>query len=174
MDEHFLDAICERLKHNTYIRGSKVLYCGGLVEKMVFIVRGRMESFGEDGCIFPLSEGDICGEELLTWCLEKSSVNKDRRKIRMPGLRLLCNRTVRCLTNVDSYSLRAADLEEVIDLFARYLQNPHLQGAIRYESPYWRGLAATCIQKAWKEYRERRLNQADNSIQQSRHSVITI
>lgn len=75
MDEPILDAICERLRQKTYIKGSKVLYNGGLVEKMVFIVRGKLESTGEDGTV-PLSEGDACGEELLTWCLEHPSVNK--------------------------------------------------------------------------------------------------
>ena len=76
MDDPILDAICERLRQKTYIKGSKILYHGGLVEKMVFIVRGKMESIGEDGFVVPLSEGDVCGEELLTWCLEHSSVNK--------------------------------------------------------------------------------------------------
>ncbi|KAF8089478.1 hypothetical protein N665_0505s0028 [Sinapis alba] len=75
MDESILDAIRERLKQRTYIRSSTVLHRKGLVEKMVFIVRGEMESIGEDGSVLPLSEGDVCGEELLTWCLERSSVN---------------------------------------------------------------------------------------------------
>ncbi|KAE8672058.1 Nucleobase-ascorbate transporter 1 [Hibiscus syriacus] len=44
--------------------------------QMVFIVRGKMESIGENGIEVPLSEGDVCGEELLTWCLELSSVNR--------------------------------------------------------------------------------------------------
>lgn len=37
-----------------------------------------MESIGEDHNVVPLSEGDACGEELLTWCLEHSSVNKGK------------------------------------------------------------------------------------------------
>lgn len=76
MDEHVLDAICERLKPKIYIKGSEILYRGGLVEKMVFIVRGKLDSIGEDGTIISLSEGNVCGEELLTWCLEHSSVSK--------------------------------------------------------------------------------------------------
>ena len=75
MDELILDAIRERLKQRRYIRSSTVLRRKGLVEKMVFIVRGEMESIGEDGSVLPLSEGDVCGEELLTWCLERSSVD---------------------------------------------------------------------------------------------------
>ncbi|KAK9996715.1 hypothetical protein SO802_021401 [Lithocarpus litseifolius] len=118
MDDPILDAICERLRQKIYIKGSRILYHGGLVEKMVFIVRGKAESKGED----------------------------DGRKIRIPGQRLLSNRTVTCLTNIEAFSLRAADLEEVTSLFARFLRNPRVNGAIRYESPYWRSLAAIRIQ----------------------------
>jgi len=42
---------------------------------MVFVVHGKFESIGEDGTKIPLSEGDACGEELLTWYLEYSSVS---------------------------------------------------------------------------------------------------
>ncbi|KAL2243852.1 probable cyclic nucleotide-gated ion channel 20, chloroplastic isoform X1 [Sesamum indicum] len=162
LDEPIIDAICERLRTKTYIKGSKILCRGGLVDKMVFIIRGKMESIGEDLTVLPLSEGDVCGEELLTWCLEHSSVNKDGRRIRIPGHRLLSNRLVRCLTNVEAFVLRAADLEEVTSLFARFLRSPRVQGAIRYESPYWRGLAARRIQVAWR-YRKKRLSRADDS-----------
>ncbi|KAG2664834.1 hypothetical protein I3760_16G101800 [Carya illinoinensis] len=160
MDDPVLDAICERLRQKTYIKGSKILHQGGLVEKMVFLVRGKTESKGDDGMVAPLSEGDVCGEELLTWCLEQSSVNKDGKKIKIPGQRLLCNRTVTCLTNVEAFSLRAADLEEVTSLFTRFLRSQHVQGAIRYESPYWRSLAAARIQVAWR-YRKKRIDRAE-------------
>ncbi|MED6157519.1 hypothetical protein PIB30_023905 [Stylosanthes scabra] len=163
MDEPILDAICERLRQRTYIKGSKILSMGGLVDKMVFVVRGKLESEGEDGIRLPLCEGDACGEELLTWYLEHSSVSTDGRKVRLPGQRLLSNRTVRCLTNVESFSLRAADLEEVTILFTRFLRSPRVQGALRYESPYWRSLAAIRIQVAWR-YRKKRLNRADSKV----------
>ncbi|XP_068307011.1 probable cyclic nucleotide-gated ion channel 20, chloroplastic isoform X2 [Pyrus communis] len=166
MDEPVLDSICTRLRQKTYIKGSKVFYPSGLIEKMVFIVRGKMESIGEDGIIISLSEGDVCGEELLTWCLEHSSVNKDGKRIRTPGQRLLSNRMVRCLTNVEAFSLRAADIQEVTSVFSRFLRNPRVQGAIRYESPYWRGLAARYIQVAWR-YRKKCLQRADSSQSQS-------
>ncbi|KAJ6373768.1 CYCLIC NUCLEOTIDE-GATED ION CHANNEL 15-RELATED-RELATED [Salix viminalis] len=131
MDEHILDAVCEKLKQKIYIMGSEVLYAGGLVEKMVFIVRGKLESIGHDGTVEALSEGNVCGEELLTWFLEHSSVSKDGRKIKISGQRLISNRTVKCLTNVEAFSLSAADLEQVTSLFARNLRNPLVQGAIR-------------------------------------------
>ncbi|CAH8284489.1 unnamed protein product [Eruca vesicaria subsp. sativa] len=156
MDESILDAIRERLKQRTYIGSSMVLHRGGLVEKMVFIVRGEMESIGEDGCVLPLSEGDVCGEELLTWCLERSSVNPDGTRIKMPTKRLVSNRNVTCVTNVEAFALSVADLEDVTSLFSRFLRSNRVQGAIRYESPYWRLRAARQIQVAWR-YRRRRL-----------------
>lgn len=75
MDDPILDAVCEKLRQKTYIKGSKILNRDGLIEKMIFIVRGKMQSVGEDG-VTDLSEGDVCGEELLAWCLENCSLNK--------------------------------------------------------------------------------------------------
>ncbi|KAG7625614.1 Cyclic nucleotide-binding domain [Arabidopsis thaliana x Arabidopsis arenosa] len=155
MDESVLDSIRERLKQRTYIRSSTVLHHRGLVEKMVFIVRGEMESIGEDGSVLPLSEGDVCGEELLTWCL--SSINPDGTRIKMPPKGLVSNRNVRCVTNVEAFSLSVADLEDVTSLFSRFLRSHRVQGAIRYDSPYWRLRAARQIQVAWR-YRRRRLH----------------
>ncbi|KAH0942533.1 hypothetical protein HID58_002170 [Brassica napus] len=153
MDESILDSIRERLRQRTYISGSTVLHRWGPVEKIVFIVRGEMESIGEDGSVLPLSEGDVCGEELLTWCLERSAVNLDGR---MLSKGLLSSRNVKCVTNVEAFSLSAADLEDVTSLFSRFLRSHRVQGAIRYESPYCRLRAATQIQVAWR-YRKRRL-----------------
>ncbi|PIA63941.1 hypothetical protein AQUCO_00201333v1 [Aquilegia coerulea] len=83
MEEPILDAVCERLRQKLYIKGSKILYKGGVVDKMIFIVRGKMVSVYTDENDAPLSEahlseGDICGEELITWCFDRSSVNKGR------------------------------------------------------------------------------------------------
>ncbi|KAL2334320.1 hypothetical protein Fmac_015533 [Flemingia macrophylla] len=131
MDEPILDAICERLRQKTYIKGGIILSQGGPVEKMIFIVRGKLESIGEDRIRIPLSEGDVCGEELLTWYLEHSSVSTDGKKVRLPGQRLLSNRTVKCLTNLEAFSLQAEDLEEVTTLFMRFLRNLRVQGSLR-------------------------------------------
>ncbi|KAG8388507.1 hypothetical protein BUALT_Bualt02G0132800 [Buddleja alternifolia] len=151
LDEPIIDAICERLSTKTYIKGSKVLSMGGPIDKMVFIIKGKMESVGEDLSAIPLSKGDVCGEELLTWCLEHFSVNKDERKIRIVVPKLLSNRQVRCSSNVEAFVLQAADLEEVANLFARFLRSPRVQEATRNESQYnRRGLAARRFQVAWR------------------------
>ncbi|XP_045817192.1 probable cyclic nucleotide-gated ion channel 20, chloroplastic [Trifolium pratense] len=161
-DEPILDAIRERLIQTTYIKGSRILSQGGLVQKMVFIVRGKLESIGEDGISVPLSEGDACGEELLRWYLEQSSESKEGKKVKLQGQGLTSDRTVRCLTNVEAFSLRTKDIEEVTTLFARFLRSPRVQGVIRYESPYWRSLAANKIQVGWR-YRKKRLSRANTT-----------
>ena len=38
--------------------------------------KGKLESVGEDGISAPLYEGSVCGEELLTWCLEHPLASK--------------------------------------------------------------------------------------------------
>ncbi|XP_016709631.1 probable cyclic nucleotide-gated ion channel 20, chloroplastic isoform X4 [Gossypium hirsutum] len=164
MNDTILDAICKRLRQKIYIKESYVLSCGCLIEKMVFIVRGTMESVEENGIRNPLSEGDVCGEELLNWCLEHSSVNRDVKKIKLPGqsLHSISSREVRCVTNVEAFSIRAADLQEVTSLFPRFFRTPRVIRAIRNESPYWRTFAAICIQVAWR-YRKKLLNRANTS-----------
>ncbi|PNT76242.1 hypothetical protein BRADI_1g46260v3 [Brachypodium distachyon] len=163
MDCAIWDAICDKLKQNLYIRGSDILYQGGPVEKMVFIVRGKLESISADGTKSPLHEGDVCGEELLTWYLEQqSSATRDGGKVKVYGMRPVAIRTVRCVSNVEAFVLRASDLEEVTSQFSRFLRNPRVLGAIRYESPYWRTIAASRIQVAWR-YRKRRLKRAEVS-----------
>ncbi|XP_027348202.1 probable cyclic nucleotide-gated ion channel 20, chloroplastic [Abrus precatorius] len=173
MDDQLIDAICERLKLKIFIEESKILYPGGAIEKIIFIIRGKVESI-EDKTIVSLSEGDVCGEELLTWCLEHYSVNKNGRKVKISGQRVLSNRTVRCLTNVEAFVLQVSDLEEVTSLYARFLRNQRVLGAIRYESPYWRAFAAKCIQVTWRYHRRRRTRYAGTCSYppQSNHSLI--
>ncbi|KAK9118016.1 hypothetical protein Scep_016109 [Stephania cephalantha] len=162
MEDPILDAIRERLRQRLYIKGSKILYNGGTVDKMTFIVRGKMESVDANGNVAILSEGDTCGEELLTWYLDQSSVPKEGRKnIRIPG-RVLSNRTVTCIHNVEVFTLRDSDLEEVTSLFSRFLRSPRFQGSLRYVSPYWRALAVSRIQVAWR-YRKKRLSRLDTA-----------
>ncbi|XP_026407977.1 probable cyclic nucleotide-gated ion channel 20, chloroplastic [Papaver somniferum] len=165
MDDPIFDAICKKLKQKIYIPESRILYYGGPVDKLVFIVRGKLESVGADGNIAELSEGNVFGEELLALCLEQASVNRDGKKIKTPGHRVISNRTVTCLTNVESFSLKVDDLEEVTAFYAAFLRKPIVQAAIRYKSPFWRGLAATRIQVAWR-YRKKRLSRANKSISQ--------
>ncbi|KAI3724158.1 hypothetical protein L2E82_35926 [Cichorium intybus] len=129
LNEPILDAICEKLRQKTYIKGGTILYEGGFVTKMIFIVRGKMESIEKNGTKFSLLEGDVCGEELLKWCLE------DTRNQRKQGNKLLSNRTVKCLKNVEAFVLRAEDLEKVITLYDGFFKNHRIQFAIRSRKP---------------------------------------
>ncbi|KAJ4897872.1 hypothetical protein Rs2_24666 [Raphanus sativus] len=116
MDENILDAIREKLKQRIYLKGSMVLRRGDLVKNMVFIVTGEMVSTREDGSRTLLSEGNVCGEELLTWCQKRSSVNPDGTTLRMPSEELYSKRDVCCVKNVEAFSLSVADLEDVVAL----------------------------------------------------------
>lgn len=55
----------------------------------------------------------------------------DTKNDRKQGGRLLSDRTVKCITNVEAFVLRAADLEEVTTLFSVFLMNQRVQFAIR-------------------------------------------
>lgn len=66
-------AICDKLKQNLYISGSDILCLGHPVEKIVFVVRGKLEIISADGSKSSFNEGAVCGSELLAWYLEQQS-----------------------------------------------------------------------------------------------------
>ncbi|KAL1803944.1 hypothetical protein ACET3Z_032591 [Daucus carota] len=124
------------MEQKNYIKGSRILVHGGLIDKMVFIGQGKLESIGEAEHVIPLSEGDFCGEELVTLCLEHYILNRDR-EFKIPVQKLLSKRTVQCLTDVEAFILRAADLEEVFSVYSELLiRNPLVQGAIEKKPLY--------------------------------------
>ncbi|KAL5721716.1 hypothetical protein ACHQM5_005325 [Ranunculus cassubicifolius] len=154
MDEEMLENICVRLKHKFYVKESKILTCGGVIDQIIFIVQGKLtEVVDRYGITFPLSDGDAFGKDLIPWCFDPySSLDKDWLK---PGVGFLSPTTVTCLTNVEAFSLNASDLKQVIDLFPCFLSSPAVQRAIRFESPYWRRLAAVAIRDAWDRHKRR-------------------
>jgi len=93
MNDQVLDAICEWLRQRLYIGGSEILRIGYPIDKMIFIVRGNSESTGKDGSV-NLSGGDICGEELLTWCLEHTPLQNYSKRFKRTGQRAISSRTV--------------------------------------------------------------------------------
>ncbi|KAI7756344.1 hypothetical protein M8C21_020139 [Ambrosia artemisiifolia] len=84
------------------------------------------------------------------------------------GIKLHCMKVMYVVTNfsigasINPLFWEAEDLEEVITLFARFFSNHRIQMAIKNESPYWRGRAATTIQLAWR-YRKKRQSRAATS-----------
>lgn len=148
MDDQLLDAICERLVSSLSTEGAYMVREGDPVTEMFFIIRGRLESSTTNGGrtgffnSIIMRPGDFCGEELLAWALHpKSTVN-------LPS----STRTVRSLTEVEAFALRAEDLKFVANQFRR-LHSKKLQHTFRHYSHHWRTWAACFIQAAWRRYK---------------------
>ncbi|KAL3629238.1 Cyclic nucleotide-gated ion channel 18 [Castilleja foliolosa] len=152
MDDQLLDAICGRLVSSLSTPGSYIVREGDPVNEMLFIIRGQMESSttngGRSGFFnsITLRSGDFCGEELLTWALVPNS------PLNLPS----STRTVKTLTEVEAFALRAEDLKFVANQFKR-LHSMKLQHAFRYYSHQWRTWGACYIQSAWRRYKKKRL-----------------
>ncbi|XP_072151707.1 cyclic nucleotide-gated ion channel 18 isoform X3 [Setaria viridis] len=152
MDEQLLDAICERLVSSLSTKDAYIVREGDPVSEMLFIIRGELESSTTDGgrtnffSSITLRPGDFCGEELLTWALMPN-----------PSLNFpQSTRTVRSVTEVEAFALRADDLKYVANQFKR-LHSKRLQHAFRYYSHQWRSWGACFVQGAWRRYKKRKL-----------------
>ncbi|RZC16729.1 Cyclic nucleotide-gated ion channel 17 isoform B [Glycine soja] len=150
MDDQLLDAICERLVSSLSTQGTYIVREGDPVTEMLFIIRGRLDSSttngGRSGFFnsIILRPGDFCGEELLSWALlPKSTIN-------LPS----STRTVKALSEVEAFALRAEDLKFVANQFRR-LHSKKLQHTFRFYSHHWRTWAACFIQAAWRRYKKR-------------------
>lgn len=152
MDDQLLDAICERLVSSLNTKDSYIVREGDPVREMLFIIRGQVESSTTDGGrsgffnSITLKPGDFCGEELLTWALVPAS------SLNLPS----STRTVKTLTEVEAFALRAEDLKYVSNQFKR-LHSKRLQHAFRYYSHQWRAWGSCFIQAAWRRHRKRQL-----------------
>ncbi|KAM1009448.1 hypothetical protein FF1_044885 [Malus domestica] len=161
MDDQLLDAICERLVSSLSIQGTHIVQEGDPVNEMLFIIRGKLESSttngGRSGFFnsITLGPGDFCGEELLTWALMPSS------SLNLPS----STRTVRALTEVEAFALRAEDLKFVAGQFKR-LHSKKLQHAFRYYSHQWRTWGSCFIQAAWRRFKKRKMTR-DLAMQES-------
>lgn len=152
MDDQLLDAICERLVSSLNTRDTYIVREGDPVNEMLFIIRGQLESSTTNGGrsgfynSITLRAGDFCGEELLTWALMPTS------RLNLP----VSTRTVKALTEVEAFALRAIDLKFVAKQFKR-LHSKKLQHAFRYYSHQWRTWGACYIQSAWRRFMRRKL-----------------
>ncbi|KAJ7955729.1 Cyclic nucleotide-gated channel [Quillaja saponaria] len=161
MDDRLLDAICERLVSSLSTDSTYIVREGDPVTEMLFIIRGRLDSSTTNGDrtgffnSITLRPGDFCGEELLAWALlPKSTVN-------LPS----STRTVKALSEVEAFALRAEDLKFVANQF-RCLHSKKLQHTFRFYSPHWRTWAACFIQAAWRRYK-RRISARDLTMRES-------
>ncbi|MBA0784498.1 hypothetical protein Gotri_006809 [Gossypium trilobum] len=154
MDDQLLDAICERLVSSLNTNDMFLVREGDPVQEMLFIIRGKVESSTTNGGrtgfynSITLGPGDFCGEELLTWALIPHSDSI----INLP----LSTRTVKSITEVEAFALRAWDLRYVAKQFKR-LHSKKLQHAFRYYSHQWRTWGACFIQAAWRRYKRKKL-----------------
>lgn len=151
MDERMLDAICERLKPALCTEGTFLVREGDPVNEMLFIIRGHLDSYTTNGgrtgffnsC--RIGPGDFCGEELLTWALDP------RPSVILPS----STRTVKSISEVEAFALRADDLKFVASQFRR-LHSKQLRHKFRFYSHQWRTWAACFIQAAWRRYKKRK------------------
>ena len=80
MDELILDNICDRLRPLVFCGGEKVIREGDPVQRMVFILQGRLRSTQPltkgvvAECV--LGAGSFLGDELLSWCLRRPFVDR--------------------------------------------------------------------------------------------------
>ncbi|KAF8654947.1 hypothetical protein HU200_061379 [Digitaria exilis] len=148
MDHQLLDAICERMNYFLCTEGTYIIREGDPLKVMTFIFRGQLESCTTDGGRVDffnsiiLKPGDFCGEELLTWALLPSSVD------RYP----LSTRTVRTITEFEGFSLQADDLKFVASTY-RMMHSKCLQHIFQFHSHQWRAWAARFIQSAWRRHK---------------------
>ncbi|KAJ8553796.1 hypothetical protein K7X08_024474 [Anisodus acutangulus] len=152
MDDQLLDAICGCLVSSLNTKDTYIVREGDPVNEMLFIIRGQLESSttngGRSGFFnsITLNNGDFCGEELLTWALVPN-----------PNLNLpTSTRTVKCLTEVEAFALRAEKLKFVANQFRR-LHSKKLQHAFRFYSHQWRTWGACYIQAAWRRHKRKKL-----------------
>ncbi|KAI8573645.1 hypothetical protein RHMOL_Rhmol01G0293200 [Rhododendron molle] len=151
MDERMLDAICERLKPALCTQGTSLVREGDPVNEMLFIIRGNLDSYTTNGgrtgffnsC--HIGPGDFCGEELLTWALDP------RPSVILPS----STRTVRAISEVEAFALRAEDLKFVASQYRR-LHSKQLRHKFRFYSHQWRTWAACFVQAAWRRYKRRK------------------
>ncbi|KAJ1697970.1 hypothetical protein LUZ63_006482 [Rhynchospora breviuscula] len=145
MDHQLLDAICECMVPFLRTENTYIIREDETVREMLLIIRGMAESSPSNGGnndfynSIILKPGDFCGEELFTWAL-------------LPGSEIIypsSTRTIRTLTEVEAFTLRAEDLKIVSTRYRR-LHSKKLQHKFRFYSHSWRTWAARCIQTAWR------------------------
>ncbi|KAK3133818.1 hypothetical protein QOZ80_6AG0541490 [Eleusine coracana subsp. coracana] len=147
MDDQLLDAMCDRLKPALYTEGSCVIREGDRINEMLFIMKGNLMSMTTNGGrtdffnSYVLRGGAFCGEELLTWAIDPTLTSS------LPS----STRTVKTMSEVEAFALRAEDLKFVARKFGP-LHSKLLPHTFRFYSQQWRTWAACFIQAAWHRY----------------------
>ncbi|PWZ24238.1 Cyclic nucleotide-gated ion channel 2 [Zea mays] len=149
MDDLILDNICDRLRPLVFSSGEKVIREGDPVQRMVFILQGKLRSTQPltKGVVATcmLGAGNFLGDELLSWCLRRPFVD------RLPA----SSATFECVEAAQAFCLDAPDLRFITEHFRYKFANEKLRRTARYYSSNWRTWAAVNIQLAWRRYRAR-------------------
>lgn len=149
MDNLVLENICDRVKSLIFTKGETITREGDPVQRMLFIVRGHLQSSqvlrdGVESCCM-LGPGNFSGDELLSWCLRRPFVE------RLPP----SSSTLVTLETTEAFGLEAEDVKYVTQHFRYTFVNEKVKRSARYYSPGWRTWAAVAIQLAWRRYRHR-------------------
>lgn len=149
MDNLVLENICDRVKSLIFTKGETITKEGDPVQRMLFIVRGHLQSSqvlrdGVKSCCM-LGPGNFSGDELLSWCLRRPFVE------RLPP----SSSTLITLETTEAFGLEAEDVKYVTQHFRYTFVNEKVKRSARYYSPGWRTWAAVAIQLAWRRYKHR-------------------
>ncbi|KAE8691573.1 Cyclic nucleotide-gated ion channel 2 [Hibiscus syriacus] len=149
LDDLILDNICDRVRPLVFSRDEKIIREGDPVQRMVFIVRGRIkrnQSLSKGMVATSMIEpGGFFGDELLSWCLRCPFMD------RLPA----SSATFVCSEPIEAFSLDADHLRYITNHFRYKFANERLKRTARYYSSNWRTWAAVNIQLSWRRYRRR-------------------
>ncbi|XP_009792554.1 cyclic nucleotide-gated ion channel 4 isoform X1 [Nicotiana tabacum] len=149
MDNLVLENICDRVKSLIFTKGETITKEGDPVQRMLFIVRGHLQSSqllrdGVKSCCM-LGPGNFSGDELLSWCLRRPFVE------RLPP----SSSTLVTLETTEAFGLEAEDVKYVTQHFRYTFVKEKVKRSARYYSPGWRTWGAVAIQLAWRRYKHR-------------------
>ncbi|XP_008234503.1 PREDICTED: cyclic nucleotide-gated ion channel 2-like [Prunus mume] len=149
LEDVILDNICDLVRPIIYSKGEKLIREGDPVQRMMFIVRGRIK---RSQCLSKgfqatsvLEPGSFFGDELLSWCLRRPFSG------RLPP----SSATFTCMESIEAFGLDANCLHYIIDHFRYKFSNEGLRRTARYYSSNWRAWGAVIIQLAWHRHRMR-------------------
>ncbi|CAM6081656.1 unnamed protein product [Calypogeia fissa] len=135
--DNVLDAICQQLYQKLFIESSEIFREGKCVERMLFIIRGKLEICKEDGSITLLRVGDFCGEELLSWYINEPPVSTTSKKAMSKQhceKHPVSTRTVTCLTSVEAFALESEALEYITTHYKAAFESAKVQDVISLDS----------------------------------------
>ncbi|CAH9069184.1 unnamed protein product [Cuscuta europaea] len=158
LDDLILDNICDRIKPLVFSKDEKIIREGDPVQRMVFIVRGRVRSSQSlsKGKVATsiLEPGGFLGDELLSWCLRRPFIDR----------LLTSSATFTCIESIEAFGLDADHIRFITDHFRYKFANEKLKWRTRYYSANWRTWATVNIQLAWRRYRMRTRGQLMNNV----------